>query len=64
MNGKPRLADGAGPLLLFVLSAMLAGCQREQVVVVDTSPIGSGLAVIGIGLVLAAWISSIFGGGQ
>ncbi|MCC5850270.1 MAG: hypothetical protein JJU29_19470 [Verrucomicrobia bacterium] len=47
-------------ILLSLL--VIAGCRREQVVVVDTSPIGSGLAVIGIGLVLAAWITSLFGG--
>ena len=44
--------------LLFV--SCMTGCVRSQP---DMSPVGGGLAVIGLGIVVAAFIISVFGNG-
>jgi hypothetical protein len=52
-------------LLLLLSFLALIGCQNEPPIVeVDTTPIGSGLATIGIGLVLAAFIGAACSGGD
>jgi hypothetical protein len=45
--------------LLLLSSLALTACDSAPPVVsVDTSPVGSGLAVIGIGIVIAAFIAA------
>jgi hypothetical protein len=45
--------------LLLVFSFLaLTGCDQAGVTV-DTSPIGSGLATIGIGIVIAAFVGAL-----
>jgi hypothetical protein len=53
------------PLSLITLSSFLAltGCDQAGVTV-DTSPIGSGLATIGIGIVIAAFVGALLSGGE
>lgn len=46
----------------FLGACLSSGCDIGSSVSVDTGPVGSGLAVIGIGLVLAAWVGACFGG--
>ena len=48
------------PLLLLPL--LLTGCG--EAVMISTVPIGAGLAIIGLAMVIAAWIRSLFGGGE
>lgn len=43
---------------ITILPLLVGGCQKQPVV--DTAPIGNGLAVIGVSLVLSAWISAMF----
>ena len=50
--------------LLLVFSFLaLTGCDQAGVTV-DTSPIGSGLATIGIGIVIAAFVGALLSGGE
>jgi hypothetical protein len=53
------------PINLIVLFSFLAftGCDQAGVTV-DTSPIGSGLATIGLGIVIAAFIGALLSGGE
>ena len=48
------------PLSLITLSSFLAltGCDQAGVTV-DTSPIGSGLATIGLWIVIAAFVGAL-----
>lgn len=41
----------------------LTGCDQAGVTV-DTGPIGSGLATIGLGIVIAAFIGALLSGGE
>ncbi len=50
-------------LTVPVFALLLAACDGGGGVHVDTSPVGSGLAVIGVGIVLAAWVGALFGKG-
>lgn len=47
-------------LIASLFLALLSGCSRSAV---DTSPIGSGLAVIGLALIVAAIINTLAGKG-
>ena len=49
-------------LAVLPVVCALSACDIGSSVSVDTGPVGSGLAVIGIGLVLAAWVGALFGG--
>jgi hypothetical protein len=53
------------PINLIVLFSFLAftGCDQAGVTV-DTSPIGSGLATIGLGIVVAAFVGALLSGGE
>ena len=44
---------------IILTTLALTGCECG----VDTSPIGAGLSVIGLGVVIAALICVLFGGG-
>jgi hypothetical protein len=52
MNKNRRATIGV------ILCLLATACERTTIV--DTSPIGNGLAVIGVGLVVAAWIHAMF----
>ena len=45
---------------MLILATLLSGCGAG--IVISTVPIGAGLAIIGLAMVIAAWIRSLFGG--
>jgi|SaaInlLV_10m_DNA_1039704.scaffolds.fasta_scaffold173588_1 hypothetical protein len=47
-------------LCALILVTCLTGCTRSQP---DMSPVGGGLAVIGLGIIIAAFICSVFRNG-
>jgi hypothetical protein len=53
------------PSILTVpsLALFLTACNGGGGVVVDTGPVGVGLAAIGVSIVVAAWVGALFGKG-
>ncbi len=49
---------------VVLLCGLLTGCDVGSSVNVDTGPIGSGLATIGIGIVMAAFVLTLLKGGD
>jgi hypothetical protein len=53
-------------LLLLILATLyltlMTGCAGA--IVISTVPIGAGLAVIGLAILIAVWIRSLFGGDE
>jgi hypothetical protein len=51
-------------LLMFFFAViyltLMTGCGGG--IIISTVPIGAGLAIIGLAMIIAAWIRSLFGG--
>ena len=50
-------------LMIFcavLVLGLMTGCGGG--IIISTVPIGAGLAIIGLAMVIAAWIRSLFGG--
>ena len=54
-------------LMLFfavIYLSLLTGCGGGAGIVISMVPVGVGLAVIGLGMVISAFIRSLLGGGE